>query len=683
MEASKAKISRGWLVGLGFLIVLLGIGAILFISNKAKCSVPTDSSGCPTGQVWTCTSDASDPVCAPVNTVCGTFSDTLMCQPTNCQYDKKQKMYTWQNCTPKGGILPTPTGTECTYGTDKKTLNYPVSIGSSIPNPTYLTPAAHYQKYMEMTLGGTTTCQLTECTDPYKFDSVQGLCVPPDDGLNDDDNNCTSAEIDKTYTKFPDSNAVFKFAYRPPATVGDEPVQYCTFSQCAIGAVYDGKTPGTCNPTKSDPNCLSSDYPTGGSDNHVEQWNYDGKSCYIGACTSVEYAIDPSNMTGKGAKCIPVCAADGTFTYTYSTSSGSCEISGCVKPGYTFQSDKSLCVADCTNQDVIKEVFGGVTPYQQSGFNYSIQPTTDGSCIPAPGNGDLFGGCGSPDYPMYALTNNGKNCGETVNAFTAKFSNGKDGSTRGCLACTPRYCPPGSTDVKSCTNAEDGCGYTSAKDTDITNLVTAENAVTFCMNNVEYDPSGNKGRYVWEVFGAYNTSDAYLDGTRKTSGSPTIFADAMTLLTNGKVIFGRTSGDANLLEVKGITPSWDNFQQVNDHSSYKIYFPDLSFGKESAISSIINRCIHLNLVIVYSDLLTLYGSKYPITSDLTQIYVKLNTGPSSGWDFVKIVAVSFDSSILADNPETWTNYILVDGNSRYTWEDYCDKAAPAPLPAPI
>ena len=83
------------------LLSFAGIGAILYIVNRSKCSLPSTNNCLDKGndylqQVPYCSSDDSDLICEDQTKVCGKYKgDMNLCSSISCDYIKKK----W-NCTP-------------------------------------------------------------------------------------------------------------------------------------------------------------------------------------------------------------------------------------------------------------------------------------------------------------------------------------------------------------------------------------------------------------------------------------------------------------------------------------------------------------------------------------------------------------------------------------------------------
>ena len=492
-----------FVVFLILILALAGMGTIWYVTSRGKCVVPS-TNDCPAGQAYYCSSDDAQPTCTDIATVCGSWPTGKKCTPDNCVYDTKSKKYIWQKCADQGGGGDI-TGNPCTVDSTGA-LNHKVAIGQVLQD--YSIPAAYYKSYVDIILANQPYCQLNSCTDPYILDADTGLCVAKDNKTNTTVDQCTLFDDGETHDKT-DINASWLIRYKQPVKPGDEPVKYCQFSACSPS--YPINDNGICKQAGPPPSQCDG-YVTDNT-NHVVKWTYSadaGGYCFIDTDGCQDGWVPPQNPKGKDAKCVQKCVNDDTFVYTLV--GDTCTKTGCVNPDYKFSNGD--CIADCTKQSNINRIFGG-TPATQVGFTYGI---TNGTiqgisvCIPTgpSGSGDVFGGCGDATHTMYALNKDNSGCAATVNGNTAKFNDGTNGGTVGCLACQPRVCPAWATSLSQCTgDVENDCGFTNEL------VVGDENTpVQTCVN--ELSPTSTS---IWRQFGNYDASGSYSDPAAYNKGS--------------------------------------------------------------------------------------------------------------------------------------------------------------------
>ena len=499
------------------ILALAGIGAIVFVVNRGKCIIPSGPNPCKTnGQAPFCTSQDSVWSCEDiVKTVCGPQPDGQICTFENCTYDDTSQKYKWTGCRPSGS-QPVIKDVECTLTADGS-LPYGRQYGDTFTN--IMKPAYNYDKYIQSVSGTRIGCNLTSCKDTDIISS-DGLCIPKD-GINTltSYNDCAGKFISGEKHSQTDVNASWSLVYNED-TLGTAPVGYCKFNDC--NTTFPKNNGVTC--VAADPvanQCTNKTlYPIGG-DTSINTWTWDGTKCVIpsiGGCMA-GYTVNPAQNL-----CLAPCAANPRFTWINDPKTGKC-VQGPCNSGYTGSDCKINC--QTPPQSEIIRIFGQTPPPD---YHYSLVSDDESldKCIPSAPSApdDLIGGCGDSKNKdiFYVLNKKNDGCVIPVNGYTAKFNSGfdatgvLDGTTRGCLACQPRYCRV--TDkILDCIGVEDGCGYTS---------MTASDPVQTCVNTIITDPSGKLGLFEWETFGDYEQN--LLDiGKKPTTGNKAIFNGATTL----------------------------------------------------------------------------------------------------------------------------------------------------------
>jgi len=586
-----------------FLIVIIamaGLGTIWVIISKGKCVVPTDKTSCGSKMAWKCPSVDGQPMCDTDENVCGaTKPDGInynVYETIDCEYDSTLQKYMWVGHGVGGGsgIL---TSKECTIDAINNKLNhetlYKDQDGNYVTASGNFTPALNSSAYTYITAED--GCFLKSCLSGNTPSTRHGeICVPVGTpALNNGDGMTIPWTVCHSLKPYPGDNhdfnetdSTWQSIYGPNTAggYGSAPIQYCSFLKCADGKILDvggGK-------------CLTSssgDVSTCPSDATVSNWRLQNGKCIVDHCADGYIASDTDNT-----KCIKSCPYS---KYTAWSTDGLCTPTGCLPTattvGYTWNTDVKACVPNCTVESVRNSYLNptGVGLRPNTVFDAKNADYTDDNqpldqrhvCIPTPPPTDgsnPYGGCGNNKQTAYAISKNGAYCVPTINGNTAKWQDGLNGGTRGCMICEPRTCPANATSLDDCFGeVENDCIFTSSYSTtntsskavDVTELSPLNSCVKFATS---FDNSSSQ----WEKFEDFSNDNQYVDNATFTlNGNPTDPQPARK--TNGR----KMKIVDSITLVFGLDPNHSDTDQVDVHvdnaggpstSSLQTYHPDKS-----------------------------------------------------------------------------------------------------------
>ncbi len=500
------------------ILALAGIGAIVFVVNRGKCSLP-DKNNCPNigsdalPQVPYCSDKDGTLSCVDSSVVCKLNKpDGSKCNINTlyCDYMKKE----W-NCT---GIPGTKPITSYCSVDDNGLLQYPIYNGNEVASDKSK-PDPNANKYMHDTISGRDACTLNLCNSNFKIYTSKDKngksvkwCAPDDiDEIPCDKDHNKQSDGDKHDYK--DINAKWKNTY-----ILDNYTKYCQFTGCNIGTLTDNKC--IVNPTGSCGNL-----PIGGM-----EWQTDTSgACTLTGCNNTPGATLNWVLSPNKKECVPKCnddnglSIDKRYKYTFDKNTSTCQKSGCVSPVYLYSPNggpiglltykwndtTKTCDPDC--KDTMTSTYFLLGQSKMSSGVKAVNSTDGSKCIPDPSLKPPWGGCGG-ETSGYALNKEGDGCLATINSQVAKFNtNTKDGSTAGCIMCQPRICYNWATKDNfnngGCIGKkEDECNFTgSSLDSEWTG------AVDSCVNEKQSD-------HVLDDSGFDEYSSSLKDGNYVTSG---------------------------------------------------------------------------------------------------------------------------------------------------------------------
>ncbi len=411
----------------GFIIlgvlVLVAIIAIVIITTKTTCSVPSDNP-CPrdptTGeQLYPyCNDDLGQPICKTGEDICGSTSGACPGEViSGCDYINNK----W-SCSPKGVTPGIPTSNACSIESDG-VLQYPDPQGNT-------KAVKHYKSYKKIEISGTNACELSACENGYTVSDFNDtkFCVKTDIGqaCNDQLNAHLKGDI---YSKYPDDNAIWKIAYAYPD--GDTP--YCAFEACINGYTFDPSS-NTCTRGTGDCGALP------------------------------EHADEATSSCNNGKWYITNCNTDGGIKYKPASDNQSCVADSCVN--ICASVDKKCVLNPQDSNDIRCAVYQKQPLGHESDAilnnasqNGNVYLASDGDLYAVKtSNANPFGGCGTFKFPFYMTDNDTGKCEEVTIRARFKFSD-IDQDKPGCNECAPIYCPPGVvSDWSKCMNYDQSKG---------------------------------------------------------------------------------------------------------------------------------------------------------------------------------------------------------------------------------
>jgi len=432
------------------ILALAGIGSIVFIVNRGKCSLP-DKNNCPNigsdalPQVPYCSDKDGTLSCVDSSVVCKLNKpDGSKCNINTlyCDYMKKE----W-NCT---GIPGTKPITSYCSVDDNGLLQYPIYNGNEVASDKSK-PDPNANKYMHDTISGRDACTLNLCNSNFKiYTSTDNngkpvkWCAPDDiDNIPCDKGN--NKQLDGDKHDYTDTNANWKNTY-----ILDNYTKYCQFTGCNLGTLT-GDDKCIVNPSGS-----CGELPISGM-----AWQQDTSGvCTLTGCNNISGATLQWGLSSPDKKkCVPTCndddglSLDKRYKYTFDENTSTCQKSGCVNPisllssdnspiglvSYKWNDTKKTCDPDCTDAGTSSYFLLGHSQIPSTGVR-AVNSEDGSKCIPDPSLPKPWGGCGG-EKSGYSLNQNSDGCLATINSQIAKFNtNTTDGSTAGCIMCQPRIC---------------------------------------------------------------------------------------------------------------------------------------------------------------------------------------------------------------------------------------------------
>ena len=540
-------------------LALAGMGTIWWITTP-KCTLPvTNTCDIGSGKLPFCTDPDKTFDCVPYEKVCKDPPDTSKCDASTlkCNYNTQK----WE-CTGNPG--DSGKGTACTIKDGK--LESKIT-GSDAD----FTPVYGYQDYQKITSGGITTCSLWHCNTSNLL-TDGSWCQPTDAGsLNCNTGDSVQLSSD-SYKTYPDSNVNWKIAYNAK----DASTKYCAFSSCKDGTTL---VDGACKKTSEDDDTFCTNWNKGvPATNGTWTKKADG-SCYI-TCNTPD-ASTHLKYTVNGTTCVPSCINDGCKTYTLNGTT--CTPNGCTsgcRDDTTGVMSNTDCTPSCGKGDPQTDnyyLLGTSKTTTDNKFNTQNQSGT-GRCIPTRGGtDDYWGGCGSATdttRQSYALSIDDDptivptGCTQTIPTSFAKFSDGTDKSTRGCIQCQPKKCPVYAIKSKQCKSDEPNCQFTDYVDTSGTNVIAVDDCVT----------NSSDKKQLYEKWGTNTTVyDAYIKGN--TTGRPIITPDVYNF--QFPLITGGYQSDTSV-EIDNVPDEQSCLAAVGTHNSLSSTAPQYSSDAHDA-----------------------------------------------------------------------------------------------------
>lgn len=525
-----------------FLIVIIamaGLGTIWVIISKGKCVVPTDKTACGLKMAWRCPSVDGQPMCDTDDNVCGaTKPDGInynVYDTIDCEYDSTLQKYKWVGHGVGGGsgIL---TSKECTINAINNKLNhetlYKDEDGNFVTASGNFTPALNSSAYTYITAED--GCFLKSCLSGNTVSTRNSdICVPVGTpALNNGDGMTIPWTVCHSLKPYPGDNHDFNetdstwqsiYGRNTAGGYGSAPIQYCSFLQCDPKKTLDVGS-GKCLTSSSGD--VSSCTP----DATVSNWRLQNGKCIVDHCAVGYIASDTDNT-----KCIKSCPYS---KYTAWSTDGLCTPVGCLPAatavGYKWDTGYKACVPDCSVESVRNSYLNptGVGLRPGTVFNAKNADYTDDSqpfdqrhvCVPTPPPDDgsnPYGGCGSNIQTAYAISSNKAYCVPTINGNTAKWQDGLNGGTRGCMVCEPRICPANATSLDDCFGeVEIGCIFTSSYSTDSTSKAVDPTELSPVGSCVQYATKLDNSPSKWETFADFSNNNQYVDNATFKNGNP-------------------------------------------------------------------------------------------------------------------------------------------------------------------